>query len=57
VSAHQSAANVSANLGDGVVGKVKYSITSGRLTFNGKPLGNTEHSKTLDNCRALLGEG
>jgi hypothetical protein len=48
---------VGANLGDGVVGKIKYSISSGRLTFNGKPLGNSEHSEMLDNCRAILGGG
>ncbi len=40
-----SAAKIGENLGDGVVGKVKNNIASGRLTFNGQSLGGSDQKE------------
>lgn len=39
------------------IGKVKYNINSGRLTFNGQPIGNSEQTELAEKCRAIVAKG
>jgi hypothetical protein len=57
INAHQAAADIGKNLGDGVVGKVKYNLSSGRLTFNGQTLGGGDQRELAEKCRSVLSGG
>ncbi|MBT6290544.1 MAG: hypothetical protein HOI98_09545, partial [Rhodospirillaceae bacterium] len=57
ISAHNAAAKIGENLGDGVVGKVKYNIASGRLTFNGQSLGGSDQKELARQCASVLRRG
>lgn len=36
------------------LGKVKYDISSGKMTFNGQPIGNAEEAAIAAKCREIL---
>ena len=48
ITMYKAVSKVSDNLGDGVINKVKCSISTGNITFNGEPLdaGNKKNSPT-----------
>ncbi|MGY8992305.1 MAG: hypothetical protein ACKVHL_12065, partial [Rhodospirillales bacterium] len=39
------------------LGKVRYDISSGRLTFNGKPLEGDQQAELAAKCRELFKKG
>lgn len=43
--------------GDTNLGKVKYDIKSGKMTFNGQPIGSSEQAAIAAKCRELLSKG
>lgn len=53
--AYDDAAEIGANLGDAVVGKVEYDIMTGRMTFNGQPLMPGIDAELAAKCRRLTG--
>ncbi len=53
--AYEDAADVGANLGDAVVGKVKFNLLTGVVTFNGRPLNDPQREAISAGCRCIVG--
>lgn len=52
--AYDDAADIGANLGDAVVGKVKFNIMTGLITFNGEAINSPQQAVIAAGCRDLL---